>query len=399
MVQGRHGAGDLIGRRGGLLGRPPRPGHVLLRADELRPQRVGLGDGAGGGDDAPRRRARLPRRRPRRLPRGLGEAVPLPRSPAASPTATPPCCGASPTSSSSTCSTSAAARPWAASPACSAIPASSASRRSSPARSPSASCPAPTRPKSFAAPTRRSSRGELEAARSVGMRPFLMFRRIVAPQVLRYAIPGLGNVWQLVLEGIGPDLGDGTRRASAPIGDRGRLHPPALLLLHHGGGALPPHHQRLDLGVPEGRGPTPCAASGGCDGPRLHGRDLPEAPRRGAADAQPRRRLRRLRGGAGDGARGPADVRRPRPRLDRPDVRLRVPRHAAPRPDLPDLLRPRPVPPDPSGLGLVGLLPRALLVRAHSRSRSTPEPTRARSSAAGCNRCRRARSRRRGPAA
>jgi octopine/nopaline transport system permease protein len=34
-------------------------------------------------------------------------------------------------------------------------------------------------------------RGELEAARSVGM---------IAPQVMRYAIPGLGNVWQLVLK-------------------------------------------------------------------------------------------------------------------------------------------------------------------------------------------------------
>ena len=44
------------------------------------------------------------------------------------------------------------------------------------------------------------SRGELEAARSVGMGRALMFRRIVAPQVLRYAIPGLGNVWQLVLK-------------------------------------------------------------------------------------------------------------------------------------------------------------------------------------------------------
>jgi octopine/nopaline transport system permease protein len=27
-----------------------------------------------------------------------------------------------------------------------------------------------------------------------------MFRRILAPQILRYAIPGLGNVWQLVLK-------------------------------------------------------------------------------------------------------------------------------------------------------------------------------------------------------
>ncbi|MHA4875774.1 ABC transporter permease, partial [Enterococcus faecium] len=28
----------------------------------------------------------------------------------------------------------------------------------------------------------------------------LMFRRIIAPQVLRYAIPGLGNCWQLCLK-------------------------------------------------------------------------------------------------------------------------------------------------------------------------------------------------------
>lgn len=44
------------------------------------------------------------------------------------------------------------------------------------------------------------SKGELEAARSVGMHPSLMFRRIIIPQVLRYAIPGLGNVWQLILK-------------------------------------------------------------------------------------------------------------------------------------------------------------------------------------------------------
>ncbi|HEY8384060.1 MAG TPA: ABC transporter permease subunit [Microvirga sp.] len=44
------------------------------------------------------------------------------------------------------------------------------------------------------------ARGEIEAAKSVGMPGFLMFRRIIAPQVLRYAIPGLGNVWQLVLK-------------------------------------------------------------------------------------------------------------------------------------------------------------------------------------------------------
>lgn len=43
-------------------------------------------------------------------------------------------------------------------------------------------------------------RGELDAARAYGMSGSTMLRRIVAPQTLRYAIPGLGNVWQLVLK-------------------------------------------------------------------------------------------------------------------------------------------------------------------------------------------------------
>ena len=44
------------------------------------------------------------------------------------------------------------------------------------------------------------ARGELEAARAVGMSRQLLFRRIIAPQTLRFAIPGLGNVWQLALK-------------------------------------------------------------------------------------------------------------------------------------------------------------------------------------------------------
>jgi octopine/nopaline transport system permease protein len=43
-------------------------------------------------------------------------------------------------------------------------------------------------------------RGELEAARAYGMSGLTMLRRIAGPQTLRYAIPGLGNVWQLVLK-------------------------------------------------------------------------------------------------------------------------------------------------------------------------------------------------------
>lgn len=42
--------------------------------------------------------------------------------------------------------------------------------------------------------------GQIEAARAVGMHRFLMFWRIMLPQILRYALPGLGNVWQLTLK-------------------------------------------------------------------------------------------------------------------------------------------------------------------------------------------------------
>ncbi|WP_281024286.1 ABC transporter permease subunit [Methylovirgula sp. 4M-Z18] len=43
-------------------------------------------------------------------------------------------------------------------------------------------------------------KGEIEAARSIGMHRFMRFRRIIAPQIMRYAIPGLGNVFQLSIK-------------------------------------------------------------------------------------------------------------------------------------------------------------------------------------------------------
>ncbi|EYR84345.1 amine acid ABC transporter, permease protein His/Glu/Gln/Arg/opine family [Shinella sp. DD12] len=42
--------------------------------------------------------------------------------------------------------------------------------------------------------------GELEAATACGMGRALKFRRVVAPLTLRHALPGLGNVWQVVLK-------------------------------------------------------------------------------------------------------------------------------------------------------------------------------------------------------
>ncbi|WP_198669040.1 ABC transporter permease [Elioraea thermophila] len=47
---------------------------------------------------------------------------------------------------------------------------------------------------------RTVARGEIEAAAAFGMPRALAFRRIVAPQVLRFALPGLGNCWQLCLK-------------------------------------------------------------------------------------------------------------------------------------------------------------------------------------------------------
>lgn len=42
--------------------------------------------------------------------------------------------------------------------------------------------------------------GERDAARAIGMSASLRFRRIIMPQALRFALPGLGNVWQLTLK-------------------------------------------------------------------------------------------------------------------------------------------------------------------------------------------------------
>jgi octopine/nopaline transport system permease protein len=44
------------------------------------------------------------------------------------------------------------------------------------------------------------ARGELDAARAYAMPRMVAFRRIIAPQVMRFAIPGLGNCWQLALK-------------------------------------------------------------------------------------------------------------------------------------------------------------------------------------------------------
>ncbi|MEH6446736.1 MAG: ABC transporter permease subunit [Oceanospirillaceae bacterium] len=43
-------------------------------------------------------------------------------------------------------------------------------------------------------------KGTIEAAKAIGMNTMTRFRRILVPQVARFALPGLGNVWQLTLK-------------------------------------------------------------------------------------------------------------------------------------------------------------------------------------------------------
>ncbi len=43
-------------------------------------------------------------------------------------------------------------------------------------------------------------RGQIEAARAYGMNPALAFRRVILPQMWRYALPGLGNLWLVLLK-------------------------------------------------------------------------------------------------------------------------------------------------------------------------------------------------------
>ncbi|MGM0559942.1 MAG: ABC transporter permease [Pseudomonadota bacterium] len=43
-------------------------------------------------------------------------------------------------------------------------------------------------------------KGQIEAAQACGMHRRLIFRRIILPQVWRFALPGLGNVWMVLIK-------------------------------------------------------------------------------------------------------------------------------------------------------------------------------------------------------
>lgn len=43
-------------------------------------------------------------------------------------------------------------------------------------------------------------RGQIEACQAMGMRPSIIFRKVILPQAWRIALPGLGNLWLVLLK-------------------------------------------------------------------------------------------------------------------------------------------------------------------------------------------------------
>ncbi len=44
------------------------------------------------------------------------------------------------------------------------------------------------------------SKGQIEASKALGMNRLSIFIKVIAPQVIRHALPGIGNVWQITLK-------------------------------------------------------------------------------------------------------------------------------------------------------------------------------------------------------
>jgi polar amino acid transport system permease protein len=52
----------------------------------------------------------------------------------------------------------------------------------------------------FLGALRAISRGQIEAAQALGLNRWLTLRFVIVPQLWRYALPGLGNLWMVLLK-------------------------------------------------------------------------------------------------------------------------------------------------------------------------------------------------------
>ena len=44
------------------------------------------------------------------------------------------------------------------------------------------------------------NKGQIEAAKAIGLSKIQIFLRVMGPQIIRHALPGIGNVWQITLK-------------------------------------------------------------------------------------------------------------------------------------------------------------------------------------------------------
>ena len=44
------------------------------------------------------------------------------------------------------------------------------------------------------------NKGQVEAAKALGLSKIQIFLRVMGPQIIRHALPGIGNVWQITLK-------------------------------------------------------------------------------------------------------------------------------------------------------------------------------------------------------
>ena len=44
------------------------------------------------------------------------------------------------------------------------------------------------------------NKGQVEAAKALGLNKIQIFLRVMGPQIIRHALPGIGNVWQITLK-------------------------------------------------------------------------------------------------------------------------------------------------------------------------------------------------------
>ena len=72
------------------------------------------------------------------------------------------------------------------------------------------------------------TRGQIEAGQAIGMRPLQVFYPIELPQVWRFALPGLGNLWVNLLKDTALVSVISLRRPDANDQGRRRRHQAAL---------------------------------------------------------------------------------------------------------------------------------------------------------------------------